>query len=63
MSKQYFLKLLLQQIHDLVVFEGPCGSKNLALDSQGRNEELLIKAVSYWVLLEVYKLLSFGLHV
>lgn len=34
-DKQYFLKLLVQQIQDSVVFEGPDGSKNLALDSQG----------------------------
>lgn len=34
-ARQYFLKLLVQQIEDSVVFEGPDGSKNLALDSQG----------------------------
>lgn len=34
-TKQHFLKLLMQQIQDSVVFEGPEGSKNLALDSQG----------------------------
>lgn len=34
-ARQYFLKLLVQQIQDSVVFEGPEGSKNLALDSQG----------------------------
>ncbi|KAF0043779.1 hypothetical protein F2P81_002937 [Scophthalmus maximus] len=33
-ARQYFLKLLVQQIQDSVVFEGPDGSKNLALDSQ-----------------------------
>lgn len=36
-AKSYFLKLLMQQIQDSVVFEGPDGSKNLALDSQGMN--------------------------
>lgn len=35
-SRQHFLKLLVQQIRDSVVFEGPDGSKNLALDSQGK---------------------------
>lgn len=36
-ARQYFLELLVQQIQDSVVFEGPDGSKNLALDSQGTN--------------------------
>lgn len=36
-ARQYFLKLLHQQIQDSVVFEGPCGSKNLALDAQGES--------------------------
>ncbi|XP_054469569.1 G2/M phase-specific E3 ubiquitin-protein ligase isoform X2 [Anoplopoma fimbria] len=40
MAKQYFLKLLVQQIQDSVVFEGPDGSKNLALDSQALREDL-----------------------
>lgn len=35
-SRQHFLKLLMQQIQDSEVFEGPDGSKNLALDSQGK---------------------------
>lgn len=35
-AKKYFLKLLLQQIQDSVVFEGPSGSKNLTLNSQGK---------------------------
>ncbi|KAM9842566.1 G2/M phase-specific E3 ubiquitin-protein ligase [Aulostomus maculatus] len=39
-SRQYFLKLLMQQIQDSVVFEGPDGSKNLALDSQALREDL-----------------------
>ncbi|XP_026194631.1 G2/M phase-specific E3 ubiquitin-protein ligase isoform X2 [Anabas testudineus] len=39
-AKQYFLKLLMQQIQDSVVFEGPDGSKNLALDSQALREDL-----------------------
>ena len=34
-ARQYFLKLLVQQIQDSAVFEGPDGSKNLALDYQG----------------------------
>ncbi|KAE8289557.1 G2/M phase-specific E3 ubiquitin-protein ligase [Larimichthys crocea] len=40
MAKQYFLKLLVQQIQDSVVFEGPDGSKNLALNSQALREDL-----------------------
>uniref|UniRef100_A0A8C4H7H2 G2/M-phase specific E3 ubiquitin protein ligase n=1 Tax=Dicentrarchus labrax TaxID=13489 RepID=A0A8C4H7H2_DICLA len=39
-ARQGFLKLLLQQIQDSVVFEGPEGSKNLALDSQALREDL-----------------------
>ncbi|XP_035467377.1 G2/M phase-specific E3 ubiquitin-protein ligase isoform X2 [Scophthalmus maximus] len=39
-ARQYFLKLLVQQIQDSVVFEGPDGSKNLALDSQALREDL-----------------------
>ncbi|XP_056282143.1 G2/M phase-specific E3 ubiquitin-protein ligase isoform X3 [Pseudoliparis swirei] len=39
-ARQYFLKLLVQQIQDCVVFEGPDGSKNLALDSQALREDL-----------------------
>ncbi|XP_061599505.1 G2/M phase-specific E3 ubiquitin-protein ligase [Cololabis saira] len=38
--RQYFLELLMQQIQDSVVFEGPCASKNLALDSQALREDL-----------------------
>lgn len=34
-AKQYFLKLLVQQIQSSVVFEGPEGCKNLSLDSLG----------------------------
>ncbi|XP_042243967.1 G2/M phase-specific E3 ubiquitin-protein ligase [Thunnus maccoyii] len=40
MARQYFLKLLVQQIQDSVVFEGPDGSKNLALDSQALREDV-----------------------
>lgn len=40
-ARQHFLKLLLQQIQDSQVFEGPDGSKNLALDPQGTNPELI----------------------
>ncbi|KAM9708988.1 G2/M phase-specific E3 ubiquitin-protein ligase [Menidia menidia] len=39
-ARQYFFKLLMQQIQESVVFEGPCGSKNLALDSQALREDL-----------------------
>ncbi|XP_076604161.1 G2/M phase-specific E3 ubiquitin-protein ligase [Chaetodon auriga] len=39
-AKQYFLKLLMQQIQESVVFEGPDGSRNLALDSQALREDL-----------------------
>ncbi|XP_069573817.1 G2/M phase-specific E3 ubiquitin-protein ligase [Brachyistius frenatus] len=39
-ARQYFLKLLVQQIQDSVMFEGPDGSKNLALDSQALREDL-----------------------
>lgn len=40
-ARQHFLKLLLQQIRDSQVFEGPDRSKNLALDPQGTNPELI----------------------
>uniref|UniRef100_A0A3B4G685 G2/M-phase specific E3 ubiquitin protein ligase n=1 Tax=Pundamilia nyererei TaxID=303518 RepID=A0A3B4G685_9CICH len=39
-TKEYFLKLLMQQIQECVVFEGPDGSKNLALDSEALREDL-----------------------
>ncbi|XP_039992979.1 G2/M phase-specific E3 ubiquitin-protein ligase isoform X1 [Xiphias gladius] len=39
-ARLYFLKLLVRQIQDSVVFEGPDGSKNLALDSQALREDL-----------------------
>ncbi|XP_042356642.1 G2/M phase-specific E3 ubiquitin-protein ligase [Plectropomus leopardus] len=39
-ARQYFLKLLVQQIQDSVVFEGPDGSKNMALDSQALRDDL-----------------------
>ncbi|KAK9534120.1 hypothetical protein VZT92_009189 [Zoarces viviparus] len=39
-ARKYFLKLLVQQIQNSVVFEGPDGSKNLALDSQAVREDL-----------------------
>ncbi|GLD71860.1 G2/M phase-specific E3 ubiquitin-protein ligase [Lates japonicus] len=39
-ARQYFWKLLVQQIQDSVVFEGPEGSKNLALDSQALRDDL-----------------------
>ncbi|XP_041827269.1 G2/M phase-specific E3 ubiquitin-protein ligase [Melanotaenia boesemani] len=39
-ARQYFLKLLMQQIQDSVVFEGPYGSKNLALDYRALREDL-----------------------
>ncbi|KAM8913945.1 G2/M phase-specific E3 ubiquitin-protein ligase isoform 3-T5 [Spinachia spinachia] len=41
-DRQYFLKLLVQQIQDSVVFEGPEGSKNLALDSQALRDDLYL---------------------
>lgn len=39
-SRQYFLKLLLQQLQDCEVFEGPDGCKNLALDAQALKDDL-----------------------
>ncbi|KAM9356108.1 G2/M phase-specific E3 ubiquitin-protein ligase [Pholidichthys leucotaenia] len=39
-GRQYFLKLLMQQIQESVVFEGPEGYKNLALDSKALREDL-----------------------
>ncbi|RVE57674.1 hypothetical protein OJAV_G00218330 [Oryzias javanicus] len=39
-ARQHFLKLLHQQIQDSAVFEGPCGSKNLALDAQALRDDL-----------------------
>ncbi|XP_068456997.1 G2/M phase-specific E3 ubiquitin-protein ligase isoform X4 [Clinocottus analis] len=39
-ARQHFLELLVQQIQDCVVFEGPDGDKNLALDSQALREDL-----------------------
>ncbi|XP_029316474.1 G2/M phase-specific E3 ubiquitin-protein ligase [Cottoperca gobio] len=39
-ARQLFLKLLVQQIQDSAVFEGPDGSKNLALDSQALRDDL-----------------------
>ncbi|CAB1434317.1 unnamed protein product, partial [Pleuronectes platessa] len=39
-ARQHFLKLLVQQIQDSAVFEGPDGSKNLALDYQALREDL-----------------------
>lgn len=41
LGRQHFLKLLLRQIQNSNVFEGPDGSKNLALDSQGTRPGLL----------------------
>ncbi|XP_054652669.1 G2/M phase-specific E3 ubiquitin-protein ligase [Dunckerocampus dactyliophorus] len=40
MARQYFFKLLVQQIQDSVLFEGPDGCKNLALDSQALRDDL-----------------------
>ncbi|KAK2892291.1 G2/M phase-specific E3 ubiquitin-protein ligase isoform X1 [Channa argus] len=39
-AKQHFLKLLVQQIQESVVFEGPDGFKNLALNSEALREDL-----------------------
>ncbi|XP_022067648.2 G2/M phase-specific E3 ubiquitin-protein ligase [Acanthochromis polyacanthus] len=39
-ARQNFLKLLVQQIQNCVVFEGPEGAKNLALNSQAVREDL-----------------------
>ncbi|KAM4625242.1 G2/M phase-specific E3 ubiquitin-protein ligase [Polymixia lowei] len=39
-ARRHFLKLLVQQIQNCAVFEGPDGSKNLALDSQALREDL-----------------------
>ncbi|KAK5886950.1 hypothetical protein CesoFtcFv8_017929 [Champsocephalus esox] len=44
MAKEHFLKLLVQQIHDSEVFEGPEGSKNLALDSKALRDDLYFDA-------------------
>ncbi|KAK1893592.1 G2/M phase-specific E3 ubiquitin-protein ligase [Dissostichus eleginoides] len=44
MAKQHFLKLLVQQIQDSEVFEGPEGSKNLALDSKALRDDLYFDA-------------------
>lgn len=52
MARQYFLKLLVQQIEDSVLFEGPGGSKNLALDSQGINQYYIV-AISCFISLSV----------
>ncbi|KAF7201219.1 G2/M phase-specific E3 ubiquitin-protein ligase [Nothobranchius furzeri] len=38
-ARTFFLKLLLQQIHNSEVFEGPSGCKNLALDSQALRDD------------------------
>ncbi|XP_041668056.1 G2/M phase-specific E3 ubiquitin-protein ligase [Cheilinus undulatus] len=39
-ARQYFLKLLVQQIQDSEVFEGPEGCKNLVLDAQALRDDL-----------------------
>uniref|UniRef100_A0A665TPK4 G2/M-phase specific E3 ubiquitin protein ligase n=1 Tax=Echeneis naucrates TaxID=173247 RepID=A0A665TPK4_ECHNA len=39
-AQQHFFRLLMQQIQDSVVFEGPDESKNLALDSQALRDDL-----------------------
>ncbi|XP_060938200.1 G2/M phase-specific E3 ubiquitin-protein ligase [Limanda limanda] len=39
-ARQHFLELLVQQVQDSAVFEGPDGSKNLALDYQALREDL-----------------------
>ncbi|XP_015248024.1 PREDICTED: G2/M phase-specific E3 ubiquitin-protein ligase [Cyprinodon variegatus] len=39
-DRKHFLKLLMEQIQNSVVFEGPSSSKNLALDSQALREDL-----------------------
>ncbi|XP_036006739.1 G2/M phase-specific E3 ubiquitin-protein ligase [Fundulus heteroclitus] len=39
-ARKYFLKRLMQQIQNSVVFEGPSESKNLALNSQALREDL-----------------------
>nr|XP_046269770.1 G2/M phase-specific E3 ubiquitin-protein ligase isoform X2 [Scatophagus argus] len=39
-ARLHFLKLLMQQIQDSEVFEGPNGSKNLALNSQALRDDL-----------------------
>ncbi|XP_047200795.1 G2/M phase-specific E3 ubiquitin-protein ligase isoform X4 [Girardinichthys multiradiatus] len=53
-TKTYFLKLLMQQIQNSVVFEGPNGSKNLALDSQALREDLYFDIGSLLALCLVY---------
>uniref|UniRef100_A0A3P8T310 G2/M-phase specific E3 ubiquitin protein ligase n=1 Tax=Amphiprion percula TaxID=161767 RepID=A0A3P8T310_AMPPE len=40
LARQNFLKLLVQQIQNCVVFEGPDGAKTLALNSQAVREDL-----------------------
>nr|XP_057946429.1 G2/M phase-specific E3 ubiquitin-protein ligase-like [Doryrhamphus excisus]XP_057946430.1 G2/M phase-specific E3 ubiquitin-protein ligase-like [Doryrhamphus excisus] len=44
MARQYFYKLLVQQIQDSALFEGPDGCKNLALDSQALRDDLYFDA-------------------
>ncbi|XP_028251337.1 G2/M phase-specific E3 ubiquitin-protein ligase [Parambassis ranga] len=44
MARQHFLKLVVQQIKESVVFEGPDRSKNLALDTQALREDLYFDA-------------------
>ncbi|XP_068608325.1 G2/M phase-specific E3 ubiquitin-protein ligase [Brachionichthys hirsutus] len=43
-ARKCFLKLLVQHIQDSVLFEGPDGSKNLALDSQALRQDLYFDA-------------------
>lgn len=45
-ARQHFLKLLVQQIQESEVFEGPRGSKNLALDSRGTRPDFICPSVS-----------------
>ncbi|KAM4723343.1 G2/M phase-specific E3 ubiquitin-protein ligase isoform 2-T2 [Anableps anableps] len=59
-TRMYFLKLLMQQIQNSVVFEGPNGSKNLALDSQALREDLYFDIGSLLALCVVHGGLPIG---
>lgn len=46
-ARQHFLELLMQQIQDSEVFEGPDGCRNLALDSRGADPERHLSLVLF----------------
>ncbi|XP_061741980.1 G2/M phase-specific E3 ubiquitin-protein ligase isoform X2 [Nerophis ophidion] len=53
-ARKYFFKVLVQQIQDSAVFEGPDGCKNLALDSQALRDDLYFDAGCLLALAMVY---------